>query len=515
MKRFVAMLLALMFITICLPAMAESGVTFTIWVPEDDGVRDAAQSFFWDYITENTGINLEVIGYSDAEQAKMMFASREFPDMICGSKGVTVGSIQPAGLDGDMLDLEPVIEQYSPTLKAIYEKNQILLNGAKIDGHLYTLPVQIQEGQNTFRDQWMYVAAWLEEIGREVPTTMDELMDTLVAIKAAAGTGTIPETVYPLYIRYDQNVGGQFDILAAFGVPTGCNKNYTMADPDGNVVYQAMNPDVIPALKWIQKGVQNGVIPLECFTNSASDYLTIYDTYPPTCFLVTAYSNADVTVKHPMDVPTNNVGLPSYIRRQSTQGGNPLHVFAVFNTENVQKNIAEVGRLIEFCAQPTTGMTEYYGKQEIGVWWQNEDGTYSVDPNWNGAKYLQNHYLELGPNNRFICVLPAEFYETQYTDPTLAVENSRGWAYVNLYKDNLPSWDTYVYAAPLDEDDTFDLNELNGILSNIRKETFTTWFTTDADIDAEWDAFITRMKDNGVDEWLALKQKAYDRATGR
>ena len=102
---------------------------------------------------------------------------------------------------------------------------------------------------------------------------------------------------------------------------------------------------------------------------------------------------------------------------QSKQGGNPKHVFCVFNTDNVQAHVAEIGELIEFWAQPTTAMTNYYGKEEIGIWWQNEDGTYSISPDWNGANYLQNHYLELGPNNRYFCVLSTEFYETQYTDP--------------------------------------------------------------------------------------------------
>lgn len=515
MKKTVSMLLALLMVLVCLPSFAESTTKFTIWVPADDGIRDAANSFFWDYVTENTGIEFELVPYSDAEQAQLMFASREFPDMICGGNGVTEGNLLPAALDGDLLDLEEVINQYSPSMQYFYGQNPTLLNGSKIDGHLYSLPVQIQEPKNSFRDQWMYVPAWLEEIGKEVPTTMDELMDVLVAIKEAAGTGTIPADVIPYYTCYDSKVGGQFDVLAAFGVLTGCNDDYTVADADGKVIYQALNPDIIPALKWLQEAVQKGVLPMDCFVNGWNEYLTIYDTYPPKCFLVTAYSNADVTVKYPMDVPANDVGKPNYIRPQSMQGGNPKHVFTVFNTENVKANLEAVGELIEFCAQPTTAMTNYYGKQEIGIWWQNEDGTYSIDPNWNGSDYMSNHYLELGPNNRFFCVIPSYFYEAEYTDPDMSIEHSRGWAYENLYKDNLPTWDAFVYAAPLSDDETFDKNEYYSNINNFRKETFTRWITTDADIDAEWDAYVAEMNENGAAEWLELVQKSYDLATGR
>jgi hypothetical protein len=160
-------------------------------------------------------------------------------------------------------------------------------------------------------------------------------------------------------------------------------------------------------------------------------------------------------------------------------------------------------------------MTNYYGKEEIGIWWQNEDGTYSISPDWNGANYLQNHYLELGPNNRFFCVLPTEFYETQYTDPDLAVENSRGWAYENLYKDNLPTWDPFVYSTTLEEDEQYDLGEYQAVISAHRRTTITRWLTTVADIEAEWAEYIAEMENLGVNEWLHLKQKAYDLATGK
>jgi hypothetical protein len=36
------------------------------------------------------------------------------------------------------------------------------------------------------------------------------------------------------------------------------------------------------------------------------------------------------------------------------------------------------------------------------------------------------------------------------------------------------------------------------------------WVTTNANIDAEWDAYVSKMKSLHEAEWLALKQKAYD-----
>ena len=105
-----------------------------------------------------------------------------------------------------------------------------------------------------------------------------------------------------------------------------------MADADGNVVYQAINPDIIPALKWIQEAVQKGLIPMECFTNGWSEYLSYYDSYPPLCFMVTAYSNADTTIKHPMDVRRlMDLADPATFEHSQSRAVTPS-MFSVYST---------------------------------------------------------------------------------------------------------------------------------------------------------------------------------------
>ena len=54
-----------------------------------------------------------------------------------------------------------------------------------------------------------------------MPTTMDELTEYLRALKAAAGTGTIPEGVMPLYFLFGSWVGGEFNIYSQYGVYMG------------------------------------------------------------------------------------------------------------------------------------------------------------------------------------------------------------------------------------------------------------------------------------------------------
>jgi hypothetical protein len=47
-------------------------------------------------------------------------------------------------------------------------------------------------------------------------------------------------------------------------------------------------------------------------------------------------------------------------------------------------------------------------------------------------------------------------------------------------------------------------------LANERKQTLARWITTNANIDAEWDAYVTRMNRLHINEFIVLKQKAYD-----
>jgi hypothetical protein len=123
---------------------------------------------------------------------------------------------------------------------------------------------------------------------------------------------------------------------------------------------------------------------------------------------------------------------------------------------------------------------------------------------------LNANAQQMGFWNSFIGFWEKNFYQNQYYDVDIDVKNSRGWAFEHVYKNHLgPEGSVYV-STSLSIDETSLMNAYNTDLTNERKETFARWITTNANIDAEWDAYVTRMNRLHINEHLALRQKAYD-----
>ena len=156
-------------------------ITIDILFPPNSGLRPSMDtSDVWDYIREETSINFNRIINQSSEQKDLMFASRDYPDMMA-NVGASVMQLSTAAEAGDLVMLNPLLEQYAPTWVQFFKENPIIYNMAKIsDGNLYTLPyINHDPYDRDLRDQWLYVYTWLEEIGKEVPTATEEFKDVL------------------------------------------------------------------------------------------------------------------------------------------------------------------------------------------------------------------------------------------------------------------------------------------------------------------------------------------------
>lgn len=515
MKRILSVLIValLVLLTVSPAALGEGSakeeINVKILVQQDPSLRPKQSvSLVWDYIRENTGINFERQIVQGSEQVQLMFASREFPDMIA-NVGASVTQLLQAAEAGDLVDLWPLLQEKAPTWVKFFEENPIVYNVEKINGSIYTLPnVKQDPYERLLRDQWLYVYTWLDELGLEVPTTTEAFKETLQAIKDAAGTGTIPEGVVPWYYRFDSYIGGQFDLYGSFGVLC-TTADYLMVDENGAVVCQAVNPDIKDALKYLQELYQLGLTPAESFTDDGNTYLSKISSNPPVVFSYGSYANRLPAVTYPMGALDSGTGRKAYIRPQ-TLTANPARCTAVFS---VCENVDRVVEFFEWATQYDNAITLING-MEGTVWDKNEDGKYYLHF-WETEPDLMNEKAEyVGFNNSWFGLLDYAFYTEHFYNPSSEIVGTREWGFDNIYKAQLPEWDCVYLAGTLSEDDTTMMNQYGTDLGELRKQTFAAWITTGADIDAEWDAYVAQMEALGLADWLALKQQAYDMLKG-
>ena len=73
----------------------------------------------------------------------------------------------------------------------------------------------MDENDYGMRDGWFINKDWLDKLGLDIPVTTDDFYNVLKAFRDASENGTLPADIIPWYFRYNQTVGGQYDILQA------------------------------------------------------------------------------------------------------------------------------------------------------------------------------------------------------------------------------------------------------------------------------------------------------------
>lgn len=466
-----------------------------------------------DYIQEKTNIRLNIRTLADADQRGLIFASRDYPDFAMAI-GATTQQRNDAAEAGDLIMIQDLVDQFVPTYRDFFaEYSLAYTNALGSDGKLYSLPFcNFAPFDRDLRDMFMVNTKWIEELGLEIPTTTAEFKEVLKAFRDNAGTGTIPANVEPFRVHNDGNVGGYLDLFNFFGVIT-TNTDF-MAVHDGTVQYSAVDPEAKNVVKYLADLYAEGLILPEMFTNSWDMHLAKISAKEATIGAFFAYNNENTAYFSTLPPLDAENGRTPTIRRQ-TYTANPNHAFMMFS--NNKYPVATM-RLMEFwVADPVDAMTVGSGLE--GYHWEyNADGKMVdariVDGNYAYIQSIEDpDKLHQGFWNSFIGIRTPEFYETVYHEVQEDMPNTRAWSFKNVYKDTVYDASYSYIGASLSGDDEVRRAELATEINDLRKTTFANWISGVGDIDAEWDKFVADNDSYGLQEYLALKQLAYDMLT--
>lgn len=162
---------------------------------------------------ELTGIHIEWECIPDSgfnEKRNLAFASDDLPDLIMRAKISPQEEMKYAS-NGQLIALDQYME-YAPNLSALMEEDDAIRKGITMpDGHIYSCPQLNKTEGNLIHHYWIN-KTWLDKLGLEEPTTVDELYDVLVAFRDGDPNGNgqkdeIPYCVvgkeYPHRMFYD------------------------------------------------------------------------------------------------------------------------------------------------------------------------------------------------------------------------------------------------------------------------------------------------------------------------
>ena len=280
MKKWIAlcMALALMLGTVSALAepeaytlpLSEEKVTFTYWKP----MHTNAAKLMTDYngnevyqeLENRTNVHIEWIhpaAGQEAEQFNLLVAANDLPDFVCMEAGATYpGDVAKAIEDGIFLPLEDYIAQYCPNLTAIYEKYPEVAKQMKTnEGHIWGFgELMLEEDSTGPISPWAGPAVrmdWLDELGLDVPVTLDDWHEMLVAFRDQKGAQVpmiLSKSGLPSF--------GQF--IGAFGVGRDFYRE------DATVKFGPIEQGYKDYLTLMNQWYQEGLLDVD-FPSTASD----------------------------------------------------------------------------------------------------------------------------------------------------------------------------------------------------------------------------------------------------
>lgn len=200
----------------------------------------------------------------DPEQLNVMTATGKYPDIVTiidndtfdrTGQWINTGILQPF--------TDEILEQ-TPNLKSLLTQPEFA--DLQVDGKYYLLPMRDEPPLGS-AGQFVYQIRqdWLDKLKLPMPTTTDELFDTLMKFKTEDPDGDGKADTYGLITNgLDKLVGYS---VGFFGLPHDERSTGFLKVGDG-YEYWAVQPQVKDALKWLKKLYDNGLIHPDTLTQT-------------------------------------------------------------------------------------------------------------------------------------------------------------------------------------------------------------------------------------------------------
>ncbi|MDO4284725.1 MAG: extracellular solute-binding protein [Eubacteriales bacterium] len=234
------------------------------------GLEDWTNLAVIDEYAERLGIRLNCNFYATDwnTQLTLMVAGDEVPDLIANGE-MNISDLNTWGEEGYFLDLSQYLD-VMPNLKAYFEKYpELEAYCTTSDGHIYGLP-KLKTDMTDRLTRTFVNRVWLDNLGLEAPTSIEELYETLVVFKEqdANGNGD-PTDEIPLLFTGSTNAGYsaiERTLLDAFGIYTSDINYILQADESGTVYLANTGESYQEYLAFLAKLYEEGLMEQEAFT---------------------------------------------------------------------------------------------------------------------------------------------------------------------------------------------------------------------------------------------------------
>lgn len=222
---------------------------------------------FFQKLEENTSVHVDWNMSSEdgwKEKKGLLFAG-ELPDAFYGQGILTDVDVIKYGSQGMLIPLNDLIDQYAPNVKNLLESNEEYRKQLTApDGNIYSLP-SLTELSPTTHDKLFINKVWLDKLGLEVPETLDEFREVLIAFRDhdMNGNGRSDDEI-PFTFLYNRRENGLFSLFGSFGQLD--RADHFIIEND-KVIYTAITEPFKKAIQYFNELYKNQLIDKEGFTH--------------------------------------------------------------------------------------------------------------------------------------------------------------------------------------------------------------------------------------------------------
>lgn len=488
--------------------LAESARLSILTSAEATSTQKPDEKVIYQRIKEETNVDIDWTCYVKdqfIDKRNLTLAKGDgLPDIILNAEMGTLDLLK-YGSQGVIVPVEELIERYMPNLKKVLDENP---NYRKLitapDGHIYSFPwiEQLGTGKEAIQaigGMPFINKVWLDQLGLKMPTTTEELESVLTAFKE-----NIPNAIPMSFIINGGNEDLGF-ILGSFGY--GDNPDHIMVDENNKVIYSVADEGYKEGIAWLHTLQKKGLIDPEAFTQ---DWATLVakgkeDRYG----LYFGWDNLGIPGTAESYVPLPALKGPSGEANAPRSSGTADGGFQAGRTVITSscKNLELAAKWIDVMYAPLQSI-------------QNNWGTYGEDGKDNIFELKEDGTLSHTPLDS-LSVSPWEARTAQMVGGPLAILNSYYGTYVTCPPDAL---ERIEFVKSYVQDMKYEMLYPNVFMSHEDSELLAQYETgikqyaeqkkaewiLKGGIEKEWDSYLEKLDQLGLQKYLEIKQKYLD-----
>ncbi len=530
-----------------LPLVAEGeDNVITIGLKKATTVEDYDTNAFTLWLEETTGVDIEFVYFASdnseaaTQLALMVSGGEELPDIIW-DLGLDQTVMNEYGEDGYFIDLTDYFADpdlayhFNEVMDFIREEigegvaDNILSYAVNpTDGAIYAFPEYQESGVDKCATIVQINQEWLDAVGMEAPTTVEELYDVLVAFRDNDPNGNGKQDELPIWGGVDRYRGNILQwIINAY---VYCNDRYFFNAEDGQLWEPYTTDEYREALIFINKLIDEGLLSEQSFSMADDSEMKAILT-PEDGVAIAGIAGAHPTLSYTQDneLVYEYTALAPLQSATDIGGWSPFmdasYFYQTAITEDCE-NPKLAFKLLSFLCSEEAMVRMRYGEQGVD-WDYAEEGYTSVNSgspiywvtytNVYGAQNNQT-WNNMGSTMMTTVSKGVSSADALVPDDVITWTEQRSsisWGCRRLIDANKHP-DEVVFKIIYTADENEEISEISTNLQSYVKEARALFATgvLDPNSDADWQTYLDNLEAQGLSTYIEVSQDAYDRMNG-